>query len=358
MVCLKPYFVLVPLLLESLALCHAVRRGERRPRLEAAMLIAIGGICFFGTLVFFPEYFDRILPLAGHYYGIADRGLILDAFFGEEGRQLLLALAALVLVYVLFLRRLWLLLLIVCTVALYLAAALQLKDWFYHFLPAHAVALLALFCCAVALVAARLGREPTLKMRRVLEIALVPLFIGVSLPEMSDSGAESVPALPYPAQRGFADDGWAKVRAIVEQHAQGQTVMWLSQYNEGSARALAYARASLVAPTMSLWMLPAIYQDHAVRDGLVVFHEPAAMSADEKWLWTAVSESFYRAAPPVLVDIKDDPGITPGRFDYIAYFSMNPKFRARLASYRTVYEDATARVYVRDPGSALVAEVR
>jgi len=45
--------------------------------------------------------------------------------------------------------------------------------------------------------------------------------------------------------------------------------------------------------------------------------------------------------------VKDDPGFQTGRFDYIDYFSMNARFRARLAAYRIVYEDATARVYVR-----------
>jgi hypothetical protein len=147
------------------------------------------------------------------------------------------------------------------------------------------------------------------------------------------------------------------VRAIVERYAEDKSVMWLSQYNEGTARAAAYAHASLVAPTMSLWMLPALYERHEVKNGRIVFHEPRAMSADEKWLWNAVAQAFYRTAPPVLVDVKDDPGFATGRFDYIDYFAMNPRFRSRLASYRIAYEDATARVYVREPNSMLLARV-
>jgi hypothetical protein len=36
---------------------------------------------------------------------------------------------------------------------------------------------------------------------------------------------------------------------------------------------------------------------------------------------------------------------------------MNPRFRARLASYRVAYEDATVRVYVREPNRTLLARV-
>jgi len=108
---------------------------------------------------------------------------------------------------------------------------------------------------------------------------------------------------------------------------------------------------------MSLWMLPALYERHEVRGGKVVFHDPRAMSADEKWLWNAVALAFARSAPPVLVYVKDDPGFRTGRFDYIDYFSMNPRFRARLSSYRVAYEDAVVRVYVREPNRMLLARV-
>jgi len=357
MVCLKPHFALLPLVLEAAALIATVRRHGPWIRLEAAILLATGLACLGGTLVFFPAYLARILPLAGHYYGIADGSLLAHALFGEEGRQLLLALALLLLLQVFLLRRLWLGLMLLAIFALYLAAALQLKDWFYHFLPAHALALLASFCCATTLIVERFREIRDRLVRRAAVFVVMPLFLAVSLPEMSDSGGETAPPLPYPAQRGFADDGWAAVRTIVGRYAEDKSVMWLSQYNEGTARVAAYAHASLVAPTMSLWMLPALYERHEVRDGKVVFHEPRAMSADEKWLWNAVALAFSRSAPPVLVYVKDDPGFINGRFDYIEYFSMNPRFRARLASYRVAYEDATVRVYVREPNRTLLARV-
>ena len=357
MVCLKPYFVLLPAALEAAAFIAAFRRKGPSIRLEAWVLLATGLACLGGTIAFFPAYLARILPLAGHYYGIADARLVANAFFGEEGRQLLMALALLLLLHVFWLRRPWLGLMLLATFALYLAAALQLKDWFYHFLPAHALALLASFCCATTLIVERFAEIRDSLLRRATVFAVVPLVLVVSLPEMSDSGGETAPPLPYPAQRGFADDGWAAVRAIVARYAEDKSVMWLSQYNEGTARAAAYAHASLVAPTMSLWMLPALYEHHEVRDGKVVFHEPRAMSADEKWLWNAVSQAFYRNAPPVLVYVKDDPGFIRGRFDYIDYFSMNPRFRARLASYHVAYEDPVVRVYVREPNRMLLAKV-
>ena len=356
-VSLKPYFALLPLTLESLVLLHAICKRRPRIRFEAWVLFGIGAACIAGTLAFFPAYLERMLPLADDYYGIADRDLVLGAFFGSEARQLLLTLGLLFLVYLFFLRRLWLGLLLLCIFTLYLAAALQLKDWFYHFLPAHALAILGMVCCAATLIAERLPELRYRLRRSVAALALVPLLVAGTLPEMSPTGGETPPAIPYPAQRAFMDDGWTHVRDIVERQAQDQTVMWLSQYNEGTARALAYAHATLVAPTMSLWMLPAFYEKHAERNGEVVFHEPVAMSKDERWLWNAVANAFFRNAPPVLVYVKDDPGFKPGQFDYIAYFSMHPRFRARLAQYRIAYEDATARVYVRQAGSMLVAGV-
>ena len=405
MVCLKPHFALLPLALEAAAFIATIRRRGRAPaashasargepagggraerqkekrwreclgisslicasrryaaagamiRLEAAILLATGLACIGGTLLVFPAYLGRILPLAGHYYGIADGRLLASAFFGEEARQLLLALGLLLLLHLFWLRRLWLGLMLLAIFALYLAAALQLKDWFYHFLPAHALALLASFCCATTLIVERFQEIRDSLVRRAAVFVVMPLFLAVSLPEMSDSGGETAPPLPYPAQRGFADDGWAAVRTIVDRYAEDKSVMWLSQYNEGTARVAAYAHATLVAPTMSLWMLPALYERHTVRDGKVVFHEPRAMSSDEKWLWNAVALAFYRAAPPVLVYVKDDPGFVTGRFDYIDYFSMNPRFRSRLASYRIAYEDPVVRVYVREPNRTLLARV-
>jgi hypothetical protein len=194
--------------------------------------------------------------------------------------------------------------------------------------------------------------------RRMIEIAAIPIIVvAISLPAISDTDGTE-PTLPYPAQRRFADDGWAKVRGIVAQYAAGKSTMWLSQYNDGSSLALAYTGTRLVAPTMSLWMVPAFYETHQTRDGAVVFHAPDAMSVDEKWLWAAVSDAFVTASPPVLVDVKNDPGLAPDHFDYVAYFSMNPKFRAHLATYRIAYEDAGVRVYVRNPGAALVAAAR
>ena len=69
---------------------------------------------------------------------VAERASVVEQFVVPSVAVVDFVRLRLLLLYVFFLRRSWLLLLMLCSFALYLAAALQLKDWFYHFLPAQA----------------------------------------------------------------------------------------------------------------------------------------------------------------------------------------------------------------------------
>ncbi|HUA55324.1 MAG TPA: hypothetical protein VMB81_24295 [Candidatus Sulfotelmatobacter sp.] len=342
MVAQKPHFALVPAVLE----CVAWAVARRMPRIELALFVVLGAAYLIATALFYPVYLERIVPLAEHLYGIANPQLVATTVLGSGGFEFVVSIALLSGVYLLFLRRLWLKLLLISIAVFYLEAALQLKDWSYHFLPARALTILAVVACTATLLAERPKPARHLVARQIVEAIGLSLFLFIGVGAMFNANPDGV-TLPYLAQRGFANDDWASVRRIVAEYARNGRVMWLSQYNDGPADALTYARAHLISPTMSLWMLPALYTSHTVRNGVVVYHDPSRMSADEKWLWGAISEAFVRQSPSVIVDVTDDPGMRPGRFDYLEYFSTNPRFRSCFSSYRQIYANGAVRVYVR-----------
>ena len=83
-VALKPHFLLIALGMEGALF---LRRGWKawRPSLESVLLVLVAGICAAATVASFPEYYERIVPLARAVYGGFEAPLQQIVVWGQLG---------------------------------------------------------------------------------------------------------------------------------------------------------------------------------------------------------------------------------------------------------------------------------
>jgi hypothetical protein len=101
----------------------------------------------------------------------------------------------------------------------------------------------------------------------------------------------------------------------------------------------------------SLWFLSALYRGEARAGEPVRFHAGAALGEAERRLRTMVVDDLVRERPALLFVDADEQKVAFGgaRFDYLAYFSQDPRFAQLGNEYALLGNVFTFRVYERRP---------
>lgn len=333
---LKPYFALLPLMVE---ISVAWRIGFARYRLDptAYLLIAAGILYLAATAVLWPAYFTIVMPTVGRYYHSLDLSLLPGVLAGQQMPPLAIGLIILLLLRRRFRPHPIVDVTIAAAIGAVLAALFQFKDWDYHFLTAR----MAVYAAAIGMLATVTARESVWDVSRrtaILSLSVLAILMGKTFREE---------LWPY----------WGTTNAFlptIDRCAHGRPVLWLTQYIGPTSPVLNYADSKLAMPYMSMWMLPDIYANDRPVDGKLVFHSTDKAPEDERRLIAGVARDTARDQPRLILVARDDIGYHGADFDYIAYLKRDPTFEAEWRHYTKLTTIAETDIFVRDEACQLV----
>jgi hypothetical protein len=233
----------------------------------------------------------------------------------------------------------------VAALALFGVVLAQRKGWWYHHYPSYATALAALAALAAATsraVATRWGG----RIADRLGLAVLALLLLRPAVEPIDRVLR-----PTAYRRNATNQLITRVTNLVRRRAHGGSfaVLYGDLLPAFPAANDAHARWALRFP--SLLFLSALYRGETRPGETVRFHSGAALGATERRLRDMVVDDLLRERPALLfVDAAEDKIAFGGaRFDYLAYFSQDPRFAQLGNEYALVGNVFTFRVYERRP---------
>jgi hypothetical protein len=306
--CLKPYFLLIPLLVEVWRWSHVRRLSCIRTE---TVTLAMAGIGYFLAVVFYaPDYLAFVVPRAMAGY---------DAYkspLASVALQLLLELTPVAFGFGLvamanFPRRVTPLAqsLSVAGLGAAIACLVQSKGWAYQIYPALAFA-------SIAVVAQGLSQKSLIA------------FVGMAM--VLVSGSQNAVA-----QIMDSDGTRARVAALSAVF-EGRSVYAFITSPRDIHPAIVESGAIWHAPACCLYLLP----------GAVENRSPVAVAVGRRQMQIEISRLSEVA--PDIVAIDDSPyklGFGCRRFDYIAYFKTDPRFARFWRRYREVSRIANFRIF-------------
>jgi hypothetical protein len=323
-VALKPHFALIALGMEAALL---LRRGwkEWRPGLESILLVLAAGSCAAATLVFFPEYHERILPLAHAVYGGWETPL---RAIVQPGQFACIAVSVMAVFLALRLHpRIGDITSVLVGGAAggYASFLLQSKGWYYQFLPT-LIFFSAAFALALAGRALRGGNNA--RSSRIL-IAAAALFTGLALAGFISDLIDDYRS--DAATRGL----FASTVRTLRQYASDRPALFISIYVDYTFPGVNYAGAAYPYRWHHLLPLPGLYRNFVPGPDGRLFHTPEEMNAIERDFFESFIDDALKFPPRiVLVDRRSSrrPGLSPD-LDLFVYFCQSRRFGDLMRGY-------------------------
>jgi hypothetical protein len=348
---LKPQFGLVWVVLEAFRRVRCAPAERWRPTPEMAGVL--GFLAVYGVAVVWltPDYLT-VASLLGQPYVRYMREPFLELLLVGPGAPLV----GLVLLALLVLRRrmrwpvlgslvAW------ATVACFLAAAVQGKNFRYHFYPALALAFVLLGLAAADAPAApqRLSERIYGRASRALLATIALVVLGWAVLELAGGDAGE--------RRERAEFG-ELVRAVRER-AGGRPVGVLSYTMESSFPLANYAGVGLASRFPCLWVLPVSYWDAIETGGPLQYHAVGEMAPVERYFLRAVREDLTTARPSLLIVLRParDTAINgQRRLHYLQYFGRDSTLAALLAEFRLADRRGEYLLYERREAGAVAID--
>jgi len=338
---IKPHFVL---LMMGILVLEYWRLGGRLPWVEHLSVILVGVIYLILVAILIPGYYAYARDYGGLYQTFLSRTALEIIVFGHGSLPGLIALGifAVLRQYVPQWRRPLADALAVGTAAFYLAAVLQGKGWYYHFLPSIILGSLLLGL----LLAAGARRLPTLhRVYHALGAAVLIATIVAPLP------ATMWRLLRPSSSVHDADPNFSRLVPVIRGAGAGATVAVLSS-NIASAFPLvlqAGARWPLRFP--SLWPLIALYADSLDWRHVTVPRAYEARGPFEHSFVDDVIEDLESGNPALVLVLQPDVNAIgwggARHFDYLEYFSTDPEFKQFFEGYTSIGSAGNYDVYRR-----------
>lgn len=328
--CLKPHFLLVPIVVEIVVLLRTRRLGAS---LRAENLALVGfGLGYAAAIVLVaPAYLATVVPDAAAYYRVSDVSL------PRLLLEMLIRLAPLATAAFILCRRTrptpLARMFMAAAGAAALAALLQSKGWAYHWVPMLGFASLA----GAALLFApqdRSGRN------RAVEVAAAAL-LGVAA--LSGAAADLLADRSHQGTRRGAQE---LAEAIVREGGAGATVFAFNTSPRVVHPAVLAADAKWSSPSCCLQWLAAA----GPRDPAVTF--PAATGSETNRKLAALLARLERDRPDlILIDDRERKlAFARRRFDYLPFLLGDARFRRIWAAYDERPGAAGFRIFARvDP---------
>ncbi|HXV24031.1 MAG TPA: hypothetical protein VED46_07220 [Alphaproteobacteria bacterium] len=337
---LKPHFALIVLGLEAGLL---LRRGWRWTLTsESAALLIAGTACAIATLLFVPDYLDRILPLArAVYHGFEWPLVDIVTTLGKTAIGcFVMAVLAIPAAWMLE-RRAGDLVAVLAGAGLggFASFLMQSKGWIYQLTPSLTFSVAAFVVAAAGCAQAGLAG----RYRRPI-LAIIAIVSGLGF-------AAGILDL---ARSGRTDhairDGYASVVDAIRIHAVAGPALFISLDVDYTFPGVDYAGATYPYRWHHLLPLPGLYSGFVQGEGNRPFRSPEEMSGLERDFFVSFIEDAVNHPPRiVLVDRRRPirPGLAPD-LDLFAYFCQSPRFAQLMSGYewlgaRSHYDVLVAR---------------
>lgn len=310
--CLKPYFLIVPIMLELYLL---VALGWRKAlfRREQLAMITLGIAYISAIFIFTPEYFSRILKYALEVYQLGYGLRYSETFW----RAPIVTFASMIAYYWFFVRPSQKLDAVVKVLALsafglFIAFMVQSKGWPYQLYPVNAMVVVLGMMFLARGILEGLGET---KRKLVLQLLLVPLLFLMLKP-----------AIAFSYSRAKVSQ-W---QAAVARYPGTNSVLILSDTVTQGFPFVADANLTWASRFPCSWLSPGIAKRRAQIGGTTPLIDEI-----ETFSRRAIAEDIFRYRPQlVFVDVTENKirfGKT--RFDYIADFSKDAMFRSEWMNY-------------------------
>ncbi|MHC5541372.1 hypothetical protein ACYOEI_24385, partial [Singulisphaera rosea] len=335
-IALKPHFALAWIAVEiDLASIRRTWRVWLRP--EAVAIVAVGTLYAVAVLALTPDYFALIRWAKGVY---AASSRITVGSLLVEPATLLTAIA-----WLSFLAsrperttRRDCEVLLVADLALLAVAFVQFKGFTYHFYPPLALAFMLL---------GWLWSECRGSKARDLVLGglIASTVLGVAFFRVNESRF-------WRGRPGVSATALGRMVREAKTHASGGRVFTFSPSIAASFPMVTYAGVGWASRHSCLFFLPSFYPEVFTGKPIPGYHSIATMGKDERFLFESVVDDLLKGQPSVLF-VDESPrklAFNGQAFDFLAYYSLDPRFVTFLRDYEPAETIDIIRVYRRKPG--------
>ncbi len=330
---LKPHYLLVPVSLEVYRIVMTGRmRTAMRP--ETLALAATCALYAASVALFTPDYLTRIVPYALEVYNEAYRNPLWVNLWRAE--TILLPLGCLVQLATRRAQRLPGLadVFLIASVCFFVAYVVQMKGWSYNLYPASTCLMLgyaAIFLNGLE----GLTRETTAADGKGPGSGIVLGALAVVVMLVATDAVRG----------GYRNHFMETMTPHVEQHAGGGSIAIFTSNVWPGFPMVNYSGVGWSSRFPTLWLLPGTLRKQAE----AVDGERARLMEIERYTREAVLADFSLQPPDlVVVDNRENKsyfGDLP--FDYIDYFTEDPRFATIWANYEWVVNEGDYRLYRR-----------
>jgi len=332
----KPHFLLAYFCIETyLLVAHKSYKFWRRP--ESIGIFLCQALYWGYILLAVPEYKEAVLMILPIYSTFTDpmplRFLAAySALFGSAVISFLILRS----------NKLGQLLFIAFS-AFFIIALVQNKGWHYHLYPASSSAAM-LIAFAILNLYQKFRKSKKLLAATRCAIVLMFLFL-IFLKTMPFIKPFSI--ITYPFREPLN-----QLIPIVKQHAYGKPIYVFSSSLTPAFPLVNYAQTSWSSRFNCLWFLPSFYTDVTSTAQAFPYHEFAEMDMFERSFLEKVISDVIKASPAIVI-FDCAPwlqGFGKTNFQYLEYFSQEPRFASFWKDYVFLTSVDTYKVFKRNPG--------
>lgn len=223
------------------------------------------------------------------------------------------------------------------TIGFAIEVVVQHKSYPYHYMPAELWSAITGGLIGVDL----LQRGTTMRRLVILPRSVIVSVLAIAF--------ATVPL----ARAVRARPPYSPLPGYLRQHAAGAVMLPLSTTLWTAYPLINEAGGSNAIPEPELWFIPRLYGDQIAaayaspREGR--YHTPNEMNAQERLMFDRVVDAMVNQRPKVLLvqPLSHQAMLGNLRFDFLKYFSADPRFRAALADYVPGPADDLTQIYIR-----------
>lgn len=336
---LKPHFFLVAAGLELYCL---VRRQSLRVtvRTETVAVAAVVVVYCLAVVLLTPEYLTRVLPYALEVYNNSYRRPLEFVLWRQE--TLLLPVVVLLnrVARRNETRREFPDVFCITAGCFFLIYLVQMKGWTYQLYPVSASLVLA----AGATLARALADAPAGAGRRFATGAAAGSALAAVAVLAGLLGAAIW-------RGGYRNDFMERMAPIVREHAAGSAIYVFTTNVSHGFPLVNYAGVAWSSRFPTQWLLPGVVHRRRDMTNDMTAEGRVRLAEIERYLVDAVVADFRRYRPAlVFVDMRRDKPYFGGlEFDYLAYFSADPRFAEIWSHYEPLETSGSYWIYKRRP---------
>lgn len=323
---LKPYFLVMPTLIEGYLL---LRRGPRAAFADPVPWIIGAWVAIHAAIMVFvtPEYLTYTYPIAvGTYLAIGSGPF--EVLFGSAMAATTVALMLLAPITFLLRREPGYVALCLFAIGGVISCVAQGKGWSYHTMPAVGGTIILLTALVIDqldrwLAAAAAPQGVTALAASLLALVAYPYFLVNP---------------PFAYQQRYQTSIARQLGDIIAVEAPNRRIMALSPGIYPFFPTVEYEKTHLAGRFATMWPIQGLYAQ-CLSNGRL-YRDLETAPAVEKQVFKAIVDDFITAKPDVLfVDrIPGIPRCSTEVFDYLAYFSRDPRFAEEMKNYEFAYE--------------------